>query len=157
MRPPATPGRCRIVVPPLRQLATKEEAVLYAYTFGQVMWTMFVFFAWVLFFWLLFIVFGDLFRRHDLSGWGKAGWTIFVIVLPFIGVFTYFIFEGKAMGERRLAEAQEARVQMDTYVRSVAGPGSGDAAGQIAKAKELLDGGAISQTEFDQLKAKALA
>jgi hypothetical protein len=129
--------------------------VLFAYTFGQVMWTMFVFFAWVLFFWLLFIVFGDLFGRHDIGGWGKAGWTIFVIVLPFIGILTYFIVEGKAMGERRMGEAQEARAQMDTYVRSVAG--SGDAAGQIAKAKELLDGGAISQAEFDQLKAKALA
>jgi Short C-terminal domain/Phospholipase_D-nuclease N-terminal len=131
------------------------DAVLFAYTFGQVMWTMFVFFAWVLFFWLLFIVFGDLFGRHDIGGWGKAGWTIFVIVLPFIGILTYFIVEGKAMGERRTGEAQEARAQMDTYVRSVAG--SGDAAGQIAKAKELLDSGAISQAEFDQLKAKALA
>lgn len=129
--------------------------MLFAYTFGQVMWTMFVFFAWVLFFWLLFIVFGDLFRRHDISGWGKAGWTIFVIVLPFIGIFTYLILEGKAMGERRMQEAQEAQAQMDTYVKSVAG--SGDAAGQIAQAKQLLDSGAISQAEFDQIKAKALA
>jgi Short C-terminal domain/Phospholipase_D-nuclease N-terminal len=127
-----------------------------AYTFGQVMWSMFVFFTWVLFFWLLFIVFGDLFRRHDVSGWGKALWTIFVIVLPFLGILIYFIAEGKGMGERRMAEAQQAQAQMDTYVRSVAGSG-GDSAGQIAKAKELLDSGAISQAEFDQLKAKALA
>src|SRR5438034_4600217 len=119
------------------------------------MWSMFVFFTWILFFWLLWIVFGDLFGRHDIGGWGKAGWTIFVILLPFLGILIYFIAEGKAMGERRMGEAQQARAQMDTYVRSVAG--SCDAAGQIAKAKELLDSGAISQAEFDQLKAKALA
>jgi hypothetical protein len=126
-----------------------------AYTFGQVMWTMFVFFAWVLFFWLLFTVFGDLFRRHDIGGWGKAGWTIFVILLPFLGILVYFIAEGKAMGERRMAEVQQAQAQMDTYVRSVAS--SSDSAEQIARAKELLDSGAISQAEFEQLKAKALA
>ena len=126
-----------------------------AYTFGQVMWTMLVFFAWIMFFWLLFIVFGDLFGRHDIGGWGKAGWTIFVIVLPFIGIFTYFIVNGRGMGERRVKEAQTASAEMDSYVRSVAG--SGDTAGQIAKAKELLDSGAITQAEFDQRKAKALA
>ena len=126
-----------------------------AYTFGQVMWSMFVFFAWVLFFWLLFIVFGDLFRRHDISGWAKAGWTVFVILLPFLGIFVYLIAYGKSMGERRAQDVQQAQTQMDTYVRSVAA--SGDSAAQIAKAKELLDSGAISQAEFDQLKAKALA
>jgi Short C-terminal domain/Phospholipase_D-nuclease N-terminal len=128
--------------------------VLLAYSFGQVMWTFFVFFAWVLFFWLLFIVFGDLFRRHDIGGWGKAGWTVFVILLPFIGILTYFIVEGRGMGERRVQEAEQAQAQMDTYVRSVAG--SSNSADQIARAKELLDSGAISQAEFDQLKAKAL-
>jgi hypothetical protein len=127
-----------------------------AYSFGQVMWTMFVFFAWVIFFWLLFVVFGDLFRRHDISGWGKAGWTVFVILLPFLGILIYLIAEGKGMGERRLQDAQQAQSQMDTYVRSVAGSGSGSAE-EITKAKALLDSGAISQTEFDQLKAKALA
>jgi hypothetical protein len=127
-----------------------------AYSFGQVMWTMFVFFAWVIFFWLLFVVFGDLFRRRDISGWGKAGWTVFVILLPFLGILIYLIAEGKGMGERRLQDAQQAQSQMDTYVRSVAGSGSGSAE-EITKAKALLDSGAISQTEFDQLKAKALA
>jgi hypothetical protein len=126
-----------------------------AYTFGQVMWTMFVFFAWILFFWLLFVVFGDLFRRSDIGGWGKAGWTIFVICLPFLGILVYLIAEGKAMGERSMKEAQEAQSQMDTYVRSAAG--SADPAAQIAKAKELLDSGAITQAEYDGLKAKALA
>jgi len=91
--------------------------VLLAYTFGQVMWSMFVFFAWILFFWLLFIVFGDLFRRNDIGGWGKAGWTVFVIVLPFIGILVYFITQGKAMGERRVSEAQQARAEMSTIAK----------------------------------------
>ena len=129
--------------------------MLVAYTFGQVMWTMFVFFAWILFFWLLFTVFGDLFRRHDISGWGKAAWTFFVIVLPFLGIFIYLIAEGKGMGERSMAQTQAAQAAMDAQIRSAAGSGGG--AEQIAKAKELLDTGAITQPEFDQLKAKALA
>jgi hypothetical protein len=119
------------------------------------MWTMFVFFLWVLFFWLLFTVFADLFRRHDISGWAKAGWTFFVIVLPFLGIFVYLIAEGRGMGERNVKQAQDAQAQMDSYVRSVSG--SGTATDEIAKGKQLLDSGAISQAEFDQLKAKALA
>jgi hypothetical protein len=126
-----------------------------AYSFGQAMWTMLVFFCWILFFWLLFVVFGDLFRRHDISGWGKAGWTIFVIILPFLGIFIYLIVNGRGMGERSMKEAQQAQDQMDTYVRSVAG--SSNPAEQIAKAKDLLDSGTISQEEFDRLKAAALA
>ena len=129
--------------------------MLLAYNFGQVMWTMFVFFAWVLFFWLLFTVFGDLFRRHDISGWTKAAWTFFVIVFPYIGIFVYLIAEGKGMGERSMRQAQANQAQVDSYVRSVAG--SSSATEQIAKGKELLDSGAISPAEFDQLKAKALA
>ena len=126
--------------------------MLAAYSFGQVIWTMFIFFAWILFFWLLFTVFGDLFRRHDISGWGKAGWTVFVIILPFLGIFVYLIANGRGMGERNV---QQAQAQMDAYVRSVAT--TGDPTEQIAKGKQLLDSGAISQAEFDQLKAKALA
>ena len=129
--------------------------MLFAYTFGQAMYTMLVFFAWILFFWLLFVVFGDLFSRHDIGGWGKTGWAILVICLPFIGIFAYLISQGKAMGERRMAEAQQAQSQMDTYVRSVAT--GGDPAEQIAKAKQLLDSGTITQAEFDSIKAKALA
>jgi len=129
--------------------------VLFAYSFGQVMWTMFVFFAWILFFWLLFTVFADLFSRHDISGWAKAGWTVFVIILPFLGIFIYLIAEGKGMGERNLKKAQAQQSQMDAYVRSVAS--SDTASDQIAKGKELLDAGTITQAEFDQLKAKALA
>jgi hypothetical protein len=127
--------------------------VLAAYTFGDVMWSMLVFFAWIMFFWLLFIVFGDLFSRHDIGGWGKAGWTIFVIILPFLGIFVYLIANGKSMGERAAQRAQAQQTQMDDYVRSVAADSAPD---QIAKGKQLLDSGAITQAEFDQLKAKAL-
>ena len=128
--------------------------MLAAYSFGDVMWSMFVFFAWILFFWKLFIVFGDLFSRHDISGWAKAGWTIFVIILPFLGIFIYLIAEGKSMGERAQQRAQAQQSQMDDYVRSVAS--SGSATDEIARGKELLDSGAITQAEFDQLKANAL-
>lgn len=129
--------------------------MLAAYSFGDVMWSMLVFFVWILFFWLLFTVFGDLFSRHDIGGWAKAGWTVLVIVLPFLGIFIYLIAEGKAMGERAMARAQAQQAQVDDYVRSVAS--SGSATDEIARGKELLDSGAISQAEFDQLKSKALA
>jgi len=129
-----------------------------AYTFGQVMWSMLIFFCWILFFWMLFGILGDLFSRHDISGWAKAGWCIFVIVLPFLGIFIYLIAEGKGMGERRMRQAADQQAQFDAHVRSVAGAGGGaGAADEIAKAKQLLETGAISQAEFDTLKAKALA
>src|SRR4051812_35182252 len=104
------------------------------------MWSMLIFFCWILWFWLLFTVFGDLFRRHDLSGWGKAGWCVFVILLPFLGVFVYLIAEGKGMAERNVTQVQAQQAQMDSYVRSVAG--STDSTAQIARSKELLDSGA---------------
>jgi hypothetical protein len=128
--------------------------VLAAYTFGDVMWSMFVFFLWILWFWMLITVFGDLFSRHDIGGWAKAGWSIFVIIVPFLGTFIYLIAEGKGMGERAMARAQAAQDQTDAYVRSVASSGPAD---EIAQGKKLLDSGAISQAEFDQLKNKALA
>lgn len=128
--------------------------MLAAYSFGDVMWSMLVFFMWILWFWLLFTVFGDLFSRHDIGGWAKAGWCVFVIIFPFLGVFVYLIAEGKSMGERSLERAKGQQRQMDDYVRSVASSGTTD---EIARGKELLDSGAITQAEFDQLKAKALA
>ena len=126
---------------------------LAAYDLGDLLWSMLVFFSWIIFFWLLFIVFGDLFRRHDVSGWGKAAWTIFVILVPFLGVLIYLIANGGGMAERSAKDVQTAQAQTDAYIKSVAG-GSAD---EIARAKELLDSGAITQAEFDQLKAKALA
>ena len=129
--------------------------ILANYNFASFLWDVLVIFAFVIWFWLLIVVFGDVFSRHDISGWGKAGWTIFVIVLPYLGVFIYLIANGKSMGERAAAKAQTQQAQMDDYVRSVAS--SDSSADQIAKGKQLLDSGAISQAEFDQLKAKALA
>jgi hypothetical protein len=115
------------------------------------MWTMLVFFMWVIWFWLLITIFSDLFRR-DLSGWAKAGWVIFLIILPFLGVLIYLITQSKAMAERRNQEAQAAQSQFDSYVRNV----SGGSAEQIAKGKQLLDSGAITPEEYEALKRKAL-
>ena len=125
------------------------------YPFLDVLWTMLIFFAWIIWFWLLITVFSDLFRRHDTSGFAKVLWIIFVIVLPFLGVFIYMIVEHQGMTERSMRQAQDQRSQMDDYVRSVAG--SGGAAAEIEKAKGLLDSGAITQAEFDAIKVKALA
>ena len=125
-----------------------------AYSFGQAMWTMLVFFCWILFFWLLFGIFGDLFSRHDVSGWGKAGWTILVIILPFLGIFIYLITQGHGMSERAQQRAQAQQSEVDNYVRSVAS--SSSPTEEIAKGKQLLESGAITQAEFDQLKANAL-
>ncbi|MEU6644711.1 SHOCT domain-containing protein [Saccharomonospora sp. NPDC046836] len=126
------------------------------YPFLNLVWTMLVFFGWVIWFWLLIVIFGDLFRRSDVSGWGKAGWVVLVLVLPFVGVLIYLIAEGKHMGERRRAEAQTAQSQFDDYVRTVSSSGDG-ATEQIAKAKQLLDTGAINSEEYETLKQKALA
>ena len=125
------------------------------YPFLDVMWTMLVFFLWVAWFWILFGVWGDIFRRHDLSGLGKTGWFIFTLVLPFLGVFIYVVSQNDGMSQRNLERAQAQRAQMDDYVRSTAG--SGGAAAEIEKAKQLLDSGAITQPEFEALKQKALA
>ncbi len=125
------------------------------YPFLDVMWTMLVCFGWVIWFWLLITVFTDLFRRHDISGWGKTGWCIFVIVLPFLGVFVYLIAESKGMAERNVKAVQTAQTQTDEYIRSVAA--QGDPATQITQAKQLLDSGAINAQEFEALKQKALA
>ena len=126
------------------------------YPFLNIVWTMIIFFAWVCWIWMMISILGDVFRRRDLSGWGKAGWTVFLIAIPFIGALTYLISNSEGMADRSVQQAQAQRAEMDDYVRSVATNGGG-AAAQIEKAKQLLDSGAISQSEFDALKAKALA
>jgi putative oligomerization/nucleic acid binding protein/phospholipase D-like protein len=126
------------------------------YTFLDSFWTLIMFFLWILWFWLLFTVFADIFRRHDLSGWGKTGWLLFTILLPFLGVFVYLITQNDGMTQRNVERAQAQRAQFDTYVRDAAG-GGGGAAAEIDKAKQLLDSGAITQAEFDSIKQKALA
>jgi hypothetical protein len=129
--------------------------VLADYPFLDVLWTLFVIFIWVIWFWLLITVFADVFRRHDIGGGKKTLWLIFVIVVPFLGVFIYLISQSSAMAERNAKQMQAQQAQMDSYVKSVAG--SGGAAAEIEKAKQLLDSGAISQTEYDAIKAKALS
>ena len=125
------------------------------YPFLDVLVQMLVFFAFIIWFWILITVFADIFRRKDTSGFSKVFWMIFVIVLPYLGVFVYLIANHEGMAERNIKQAKAQQAQMDDYVRSVAG--SGGAAAEIEKAKGLLDSGAISQAEFDSIKSKALA
>jgi hypothetical protein len=125
------------------------------YPFLDVFWTIIVFFAWVAWLMILFRVIGDIFRRHDTSGWGKAAWLVFVIVLPFLGVLIYLIANGDGMAKRDVEHARAARAEFDDYVKTVA-DSSGPAA-EIDRAKRLLDSGAINQAEFDAIKAKAIA
>jgi len=123
------------------------------YPLLDIVWTMLVFFGWVIWLVLLIRIIGDIFRS-DKSGLSKAGWILFVVILPFLGVLTYVIANGDRMNERDVQASQAAKTQFDDYVRSVA-PGGGPAA-EIARAKDLLDSGAITQAEFDALKTKAL-
>jgi hypothetical protein len=125
------------------------------YPFLNIFWTMIIFFTWVCWILLVVRVFADIFRQHDMSGWAKAAWTVFVIVLPFVGVLIYLIAKGKGMAGRDVEQSRTAQAEFDDYVNSVAG--SSGPAGEIDKAKRLLDNGAIDQTEYESLKAKALA
>ncbi len=124
------------------------------YPFLDLLWTLLIVFAWIIWFWLLITIFSDLFRRHDASGFTKVLWIIFVILVPFLGVFIYLIVNHDGMQERSIKQAQAQQAQFDQYVRETAG--SGGAAAEIEKAKGLLDSGAITQAEFDAIKQKAL-
>jgi hypothetical protein len=123
------------------------------YPFLDVLWTMILFFAWVAWIWIAITVFVDIFRRHDIGGFAKAAWVVFVIILPFLGVLIYLIAQHDGMRERSVKQAQAQQAAFDQYVRDAAG----GSAGEIAKAKELLDAGTISQAEFDAIKAKAVS
>ena len=125
------------------------------YPFMDVLWSMLIFFCFFLWIWIAITCFADIFRRHDIGGFAKTLWCIFVIILPFLGVFIYLIAEGKSMAERNAKQMADSQAQFDDYVRSTAA--AGGSAGEIAKANELLQSGAITQAEFDALKAKALA
>jgi len=126
------------------------------YPFLNILWSMIIFFTWVIWIWMMIAILTDVFRRRDLSGWAKAAWTVFLIVLPFLGALIYLIAHHEGMADRSAERAQGQRAQVDDYVRSVAGD-RGGAAAEIDKAKQLLDSGAITQSEYDALKAKALA
>jgi hypothetical protein len=125
------------------------------YPFLEILWTMLVIFAWVIWFWLLIGVIADLFRRRDIGGGKKTVWLIFLIFVPFLGVFAYLIANSEGMAERSAERAQAQQTQFDDYVKSVSA--TGGPAAEIDKAKMLLDSGAITQAEFDAIKAKALA
>jgi hypothetical protein len=126
-----------------------------SYPFLDAVGTILVFFAFVIWFWILITIFADLFRRHDIGGGMKVLWFIFVILLPYLGVFVYLIAEHKGMAERSAKAQQSSQAQFDDYVQSVAK--KSDPTEQIAKAKELLDNGTITQAEFDHIKQKALS
>ncbi len=126
----------------------------YDYPLLGLFWSMMIFFLWVAWLILLFRVFADIFRSHDMGGWAKALWSIFVILLPFLGVFIYLIVNGKAMGERAAADAQQQQAAFDTYVRQTAGTtGSAD---ELAKLAALRDNGTLTDAEFAAQKAKLL-
>ena len=126
------------------------------YPFMDVLWSMIIFFVWVAWIWTLIMIISDLFRRHDTSGWAKAAWVAFLIILPFLGVLVYLIANGHGMGQRSAERAQAAQSQFNEYVQSVAKDGGG-AASELEKAKGLLDSGALTQAEYDALKAKLIA
>ena len=127
--------------------------VSFADIFWSVLWFFFLF-IWLM---ILFQILSDLFRDHSVSGVEKTLWVLFLVFLPFLAVFIYLIVRGKGMGERAAAQQQQAQQQFEGYVRNVAATGESAPTEQIAEAKELLDAGAIDQSEFDRLKAKALA
>jgi Short C-terminal domain/Phospholipase_D-nuclease N-terminal len=118
-------------------------------------WTIFVIFAFVVWFWLLFVILTDVFRSHDLSGWGKAAWTIFVLVLPLIGILCYLIVRGPSMHRRATEEADQQEQAFRSYVQEAAGPPS--TADQLSKLADLRQRGVISADEFEQEKNKVLA
>src|SRR5262245_28476950 len=123
------------------------------YPFLDILWTLIIFFAWVIYIWVAITVLVDVFRRHDIGGGVKAGWVILVILVPFLGVLLYLFAQHDGMRERSMKQAKAQRDEFDRYVKETAG----GSAAEISKAKELLDSGAINQAEFDSIKQKALA
>jgi hypothetical protein len=125
------------------------------YPFLNILWSMILFFTWVVWIWMMVAILGDIFRRRDIGGWSKAGWTVFMIVLPFIGVLTYLIAQHDGMAERQAKQVKAQQSALDSRIREVAaadGPAT-----EIANAKSLLDSGAINTAEYEQLKSRALA
>jgi hypothetical protein len=125
------------------------------YPLLEVFETMLIFFAFVIWLWLLFVVIGDIFRRQDIGGWAKAAWILVLVVLPYLGTLIYLIAEHTGINERSVKQQKAAESEFSDYVKGVASQQS--PADQIARAKTLLDQGAIDQAEFDSIKQKALA
>jgi hypothetical protein len=117
-------------------------------------WTMFLFFLWVLWFWLLFMIISDIFRSEDLTGWGKAGWLVFAMLTPYLGVFVYLIARGGSMGERQLCAQQQAEQATTAYNREVASKPS--TAEELETLARLRASGALTEEEFVAQKATVL-
>jgi len=130
------------------------------YPLLDVMWSMVVFFSWILWIWLLIAVYTDMFRRPYIGGGAKTLWVIVTLLLPFIGVFAYLITQGRGMGQRREEAAQAQRAALDDHIRSVAAtssPSKSTGVDELAKAHDLLDRGVITDEEYDTMKRKVLA
>ena len=125
------------------------------YPFLDILWTMIIFFAWVAWIWILVVILTDVFRRRDIGGWSKAAWVIFQILLPFLGVLVYLIAQHDGMAQRSTEQVEVAQQAFDERVRAAAA--SEGPAAEIEKADQLLSKGSITQSEFDALKAKAIA
>ena len=123
------------------------------FPFLEFLWSMMLFFAWIAWIWIAITCFMDIFRRHDIGGGSKALWVVFIILIPFLGVLVYLIAQHDGMRDRSIEQANAQKAAFDDYVRDAAG----GPATEIAKAKELLDSGAITQADFDAIKAKALS
>jgi hypothetical protein len=136
------------------QTDRRTEVLAYDYPLLGALWTMFVFFLWIAWFYMLFRVIADVFRDHELSGWAKAGWLIFVLVLPFLGVFVYVIARGDSMTRRDVAAVETQKHAFDSYVRNVAG--TGGSADELSKLADLRQRGVITEAEFDREKARVL-
>jgi hypothetical protein len=124
------------------------------YPFLDILWSMIIFFTWVVWIWMIITILGDVFRRHDIGGWKKALWTVFMILVPFLGVLVYLIANHDGLQERQLERAGVVQRRADQRVVATNGGGSG--VDEIQKAQRLLQEGVITQTEFDAIKAKAL-
>ena len=129
-------------------------AVIAEITFGHVLLTVLEVFLFVAWFWILITVLGDLFRDHELSGWAKAAWALFLILAPFLGTFVYLIARGQGMRDRAIAEQAELKKSFDSYVKETAGTSAAD---ELQKLSGLKEKGAISDAEFERAKAKILA
>ena len=150
-------GGVRTPLPRAPTRDTLPSMILAAdYPFLDIFWSMILFFTWVVWIWMMVVILTDVFRRRDIGGWSKAAWTAFLILLPFIGAFTYLIVNHDGMPQRQAQELQARQSAMDAHIKTVAGDGGGSAA-DIERAKQLLDSGVIDEAEFQQLKQKALA
>jgi Short C-terminal domain/Phospholipase_D-nuclease N-terminal len=124
------------------------------YTFGQGLLTVLEVFLLFAYLWVLFAIIGDLFRDHEMSGWGKAGWIVVLLLVPFLGALIYLVARGDGMRERTVREQADMRSHMDAYIRETAGSSPAD---ELHKLNELRQKGAITDAEFDQAKAKLLS